>query len=247
MKTKINLIIYSLLIMVIFPTLTGCSKTPDCGSKDAQELVAKIAKDNKAMLDYIQKNSQKTKDINESLRISKMSFGCADCIQVHQKQSDLRENIKAEEKKCEKLSDLGDSFYCGSMIDITTFENTDSFKNSKDAHIIYAREKIIPLIHELRKTIDEESAAYKKDSDNKEAAFAIEKDKYLADLEIAKSVVNYSLINIILTEKHEDVNVVFCKAKLNADMPNFGAALEEISYKLEKNTEGVLNATVFGL
>jgi hypothetical protein len=63
----------------------------------------------------------------------------------------------------------------------------------------------------------------------------------------AYSTAVYSLNTIRLENKDETTGAVKCEARLHATIPDFGAAEEDISYKVEKTTDGQLYATLEGL
>jgi len=57
----------------------------------------------------------------------------------------------------------------------------------------------------------------------------------------------YSLANIITTATDKDTGSVSCKADLVGEVPDWGKATQQITYTVEKTTDGDLYATVWGL
>lgn len=57
----------------------------------------------------------------------------------------------------------------------------------------------------------------------------------------------YSLNNIIMTAKAQDTGTVQCKASMTAHLDGIEDASTDITYSIEKNNDGDLVATVYGL
>lgn len=59
--------------------------------------------------------------------------------------------------------------------------------------------------------------------------------------------ISYTLSNIIMTAKAQDTGAVQCKATLTGHLDGLADATADITYSIEKNSDGDLVATVYGL
>ncbi len=77
-----------------------------------------------------------------------------------------------------------------------------------------------------------------KDAQNAQTIAKITKDAYAA--------VIYTLNAIRMESKDTTTGAVVCDAQLHAEIPNFGAANEDIEYKVERTTDGNLYVSIQG-
>jgi hypothetical protein len=197
------------------------SSQPDCGSVEGQQLVVDIAKQQSTLVSFLR--SRGDGPANPNTR----DYSDPETDRIGSEIQKASEQVQQLVKQCLAVvtPGSGNERYCtDGYLSFGTKGNPSS-----DIHF----DSIVPLT----RTISE--------LENK-------RDRYKADLankkfEILLPGLKYSLSNIIMTSKNEQTGAVQCKAALGAEITDWGQAGQDITYQIEKTTDGKLVATVYGL
>jgi hypothetical protein len=220
----------------------------DCASSDARDLVAQIAQENEALVNYIRWNGSEagtpvaeTCEQNAQCQSSQQAFDSVQRAAVNLAQKCLAIQAIDEFDYCPEISEESQNFTSvGADGWGTRYEDEGSFEVQNSARKSFMSQNAGTILKQWSVT----EAALRAAQSNLDADNIKRKDDaWKAALEN----IAYNLENIILTKKDKEVGSVSCKARLNADIPGWGGAHQEITYKVEKTSEGEIYATVWGI
>lgn len=211
------------LLPVVFLATVGCGQSkPDCGSTEGQKLVSQIAKDNKAMVSFLRTNGSGPDNPDTS------GYTDPEIVKMETDLENTKNKLSELQQDCLKHVPDGDDFnknFC-------TDPRWDARYEGNPASD-YREKNLTPLFREIPRmemTLGEKKV----------------KIKYKKFDDLLPGI-KYTLSNMILTNKDESTGSVECKATLEAELADWGTAGQDITYKIEKTTEGKLMATVFGI
>lgn len=226
--------------LFISALIAGCSNTPECGSSDAKDGVPEIAKQNNLYLDNIFGPGylKRSTDLLPSTHRG-------DKNRIDELENTLEQIRIEHEKAISKCMDLGTPGTHWTINRVICATGSDSETKTVppglEAQADYYKRIVLPL-EEKSKNLREEYNALS-DKFKKEELDNV-KNTQQDWLENAKNA-KYSIGNIIPLSKDQTTGAVTCKADMKVEVNNWGYVTANIKYKLEKNTDGQIVATIF--
>lgn len=237
--------------------LAGCSSAPSCDGSKAQDTVAEVAATNNSRLK------------------SQLSYGFSDLHDISSDATfqALDKKLNEDQQKLTDALTKCGSFTSYSIFAENMKDGPNSYDGNKayysgqniDKEAICKRVQV-PVASEIEdvpyygETIEVEGDTAFHKANITPVAYALADDikkwneywdqyqsKQDKAWDEAVKGIAYSLSNIIMTAKAQDTGTVQCKATLVAHLDGIDDATADITYSIEKNSDGDLIATVYGL
>lgn len=261
---------YILVLTPITALIVSCaplfkSGTVDCGSGEAQDLVASISKENSALASTLLYKLNKP-----GSRFEHDYFGDTnsdpELSQLKMKSAAIKSQIEYYREQCIKAVNYSADWYTlvcssdGAMLGdpedllekinqgktITYMGNKQKIINDEIVALRNAAQITNVQINPLVKQLSEVNSRISEMEKSSEMAAKQKSEAAIKEWRIAKNNIQYGLVNIITTKIDETVSSATCKAVLTAELEGESAE-SEISYKLETTSKGDMYATVWGI
>ena len=256
--------------------LSGCSSSPSCDGSKAQDAVAdaaasndnklkmglsfaygdkydinsdatflaldkKMNEDQQKLKSLLEKCGQDTITYAENMKDPSVNYSYdgneamysgqhidqeSICKPVRVSASGEREEVSVDSTAAEAASNFASGIDSSDSGETTTVEGNAAFHKANITPVAYA------LADDIKKWNDYWNLYHSKQDKSWDEA--------------VKSIA-YTLNNIILTAKDHDTGTVQCKATLVGHLDGLDDASTDITYSIEKNSDGDLVATVYGL
>lgn len=249
-------------------TISGCSLLENeisCSSSKSEELVKSIVAESNIsqsfMFPFIQSlQAQRPEDASldndenyQRLIVAKSALendlrtAVDACFNEENHPEEFREGGMNQDKICNanpsaKTPISVESFLEDTSEDNYAIEAVVKRNNEAKYYFKYASLKVYPIKKQLSE-IENEMESYKASFDTKREEI---NKKHMQTWSTKKDSIEFTLNNIIMTNKNENTGSVECKAELDASLDDLSSKTP-IKYTIEKNSEGELFGTVWGL
>ncbi len=219
-----------------------------CSSSGAKETVIQIAADNNSLANNIRWSSKgaglpkdETCEQNNECRLAQENFDKVKAEAVDIARKCIAIQAVDTNDNCPEISNDSQNFTSRTVDSWGTNYYPDGSFDAKDSS------RRIFMMQNAGAIIDRWGGAEKTLNDAKQNLITINSERKDEAWRTALSNIEYTLENIILTDKNKETGAVSCKATMNAEVPDWGGASKDITYTVEKTSEGELYATVWGL
>lgn len=215
----------------------GQSLTPECGSESAKSIVVKLAADEKSLVQFLRHNPDPS--------FAQESVNCEadqECGSLIAEAEQLYASGKKLEEQCNALP-LPDEYYhedCPSVyqtpgkyeyeVNLTGARLEGSVR---DRFVSEHFTSLADRLNDVEGRLNTRINAIVRESDEKF-------DNLAANI-------TYRLERIVMTDRNSTTGAVTCKALLVGDIPGWGAAENEVTFLVERTTDGEDLVTVEGL
>lgn len=235
--------------LIVFGVMQGRHGV-SCSSADARETVSDIAKEHDAMLHTIRAQGN-----GPGIPVEAKCEQDAGCVKIQQELDSAKAAATKLAVQCNAISSLDMYDRCPENGSSVTAKRSDGSYQSWGTSVtgpdgygpehdtprkIFMTKYAQPITDRL---INAEAAMQaatnqlqRQNSDRGEQAWSA-----------AVQNLKYQLENVIMTDTNKDTGSVSCKAQLVGDVPNWGSATSDITYTIEKTSDGQLYATVWGI